>query len=77
MTVIEFLKSIHLPDSREGGKTGRPSTGEIRRWLQQGAVILNGKRPRPWDKVEFPVRELVFFPKSPNKVTMVQEDHDS
>ena len=35
------------------------------------AVLINGTRPKPQDAINFPVTELVFFPKSQKlRVTM-------
>jgi len=70
MTALEYLKGIPLPSSREGDKLGKPSNSELKRWLLQGAVVINGAKPKPWDVVAYPIKELVFFPNSTNKVTM-------
>ena len=71
MTALEYLHGLPvLPPSRERGKLGRPSKGEIRRWLLNQAVVINGQRPRPFDEVG-EVHELVFFPNSTNRVSMV------
>ena len=73
MIALEFLRSIpFLPTSRERGRAGRPSNSELWRWLKSHSVIVNGERPLPTDSVEFPIKELVFFPKG-NRVTMVKE----
>jgi len=71
MTALEYLHGLPvLPPSRERGCLGRPSKGEIRRWLYNQAVIINGRKVSPYDEVG-EVHELVFFPNSPNRVTMV------
>ena len=71
MTVMQWLNSLRpaIPLSIERGedKTGshRPmSNSELRRHIQQGAVLVNGERVGPHDEVNFPVFSLVFFPKS-------------
>lgn len=74
MSAWEFVVSLHkwIPFfSRE--RPGQPaSTSEIRRWLQNRAVRINGLNPLPTDEVTFPVTDLVFFPKSDkNRITMV------
>ena len=56
-----------VPWSRE--KAGYPTNSELRRWLESGSVVINGKRPKPSDEVVFPVDGLVFFPKS-SRVTL-------
>jgi hypothetical protein len=40
------------------------SNGELRRHIQQGAVLVNGERVTPQEEIDFPVFSLVFFPKS-------------
>ena len=71
MTALEFIKSLpHLPYSVEHTQ-GRPSNSEIFRWLTKGSVVINGKTPQPKEEIEFPITELVFFPKGIRKVTMV------
>ena len=54
------------------------SNSEKRRWLETGAVELNGNRPEPDDSIVFHlgiepiIASLVFFPSSPNKrITMI------
>ena len=48
-----------------------PSKSEIKRWLNQSSVLINGKKPKAEEEVEFPVAELVFFPKSKTRKTSV------
>jgi hypothetical protein len=54
-----------------GDKPVVASKGERRRWLLNRAVIINGTRPGPDDEVYFPITELIFFPSSPRKCTMI------
>jgi hypothetical protein len=61
MGAVTFLHQFNLP-SREG-KAGPASKSEIRRWLQAGAVVLNGTRLADTSDVQFPVTSLVLFPK--------------
>jgi hypothetical protein len=45
------------------------SNGEVKRWMQNNAVIVNGQ-PVKWDTpIDFEVVSLVFFPKSKNRRT--------
>lgn len=71
-TAFELLKLIRskysLPQ-RQGMKGVVPSNTEITNWLKQGAVVINGVTPQPNDPIEFPITELVFFPKG-NRVTL-------
>lgn len=47
--------------SRE--RSGKATNSELKRWLQNQSVVLNGRRIR-WDEdVDFPVNQLVLFPK--------------
>lgn len=76
MKAFELLKSLRdrahvCPRSRERGKTGSPSNSEIRRWLEKGSVLINGKRPEPNDLVAFPISQLVFFPGAVSQTTIV------
>lgn len=72
MPALEYLKDIDpLPMTLHGNMPRRASNGDRRRWLQSGAVVINGERPGPDDLVELPVNSLVFFPKSKRKTTML------
>jgi hypothetical protein len=48
-----------------------PSNSEIRRWLNQSAVLVNGVTPKAEDKIVFPITQLIFFPKSAKRKTSV------
>ena len=74
MNAFEYLKSFpFLPPSTEGKKCGRPSNSEIRRWLEKKSVIINGVKANYDDEINFPIIELIFFPNSNRKCTMIQE----
>ena len=77
MTAYEYLVSVQqfLPASREVQSLGRPvSKGEIKRWLQNKAVLINGQRPDWKDEIQFPLFELIFWPNSPqNRTTYIQD----
>jgi hypothetical protein len=67
VTALEFLISMRsaLPMSKEAGKDPKiASNSEIRRWLRDSAVVLNGVKVKIDDVVKFPVISLIFFPKS-------------
>lgn len=71
MTAWDFLKSIHSACqfmSRE--RTGKASNSELKRWLQNKSVIINGKRPAFDDDIDFPITQMVLFPKK-NRVTLM------
>lgn len=47
------------------------STGELKRHVLQGAVLINGERVTPEEPIDFPVFRLVFFPKSDKRRTTI------
>lgn len=71
-TVLQYILRIHslcqfLSKDRPG--TGKASNSEIRRWIEQGAVLLNTERCLPQEALDFPVFSVVFFPKSDKQRT--------
>ena len=68
MTAWTFLRELHKVchfQTREGKRTGEASVSELRRWLQNGAVVANGEK-LAWDeKMDFPILSLVLFPHHP------------
>ncbi len=75
---IEFLKSYpYLPVALKRGTGreifGRPSNSELVRWLNDGAVVINGIKPKPNDFIEYPIKELVFFPNGKRRTTLIKE----
>lgn len=73
MKAAEFLIWMRdhkrVPGSRE--RHGEmPSNSEIHRWVRNGSVSVDGMTLEAQGVVEFPVREIVFFPKSKSRVTM-------
>lgn len=47
------------------------SNGEKRRWFESGSVIINGQALGPDDLAPLTVDTLVFFPRSPLRITML------
>jgi len=78
LSVLSFLRmwetygGFRRPHSIE--RSGASSWSEVRRWLENGAVEINGKRPKPNDPLEWPVWSLVFFPGSKVRRTTVWYD---
>lgn len=71
MKAWDFLCSIpHVPMQFNGDHPVKASNSERKRWLQNKAVVINGIRPNWDDEIEFPVTQLVFFPKSDKRTTM-------
>lgn len=73
MNALEFLISLRpaIPMAMNGNKPIIASNGDLRRWLENKAVIINGKKPGPKDENEFPIDNVVFFPKSPERKTTI------
>ena len=59
--LIELNKVCHF-HSRERLGT-KVSNSELKRWLQNQAVQLNGRRIKWNEDVDFPVEQLILFPK--------------
>lgn len=66
MNAWEFLRELHGVchfQSRE--RSGEASFSELRRWIQNGALKVNGERVS-WDEMmDFPVFSVVLFPNHP------------
>ena len=76
ITAIDYLKGWPrewLPKSLEHG-IRPPSNSELFRWLRDGAIIINGQTPKPYEEITFPITELVFFPKGKRRTTLVLAD---
>jgi len=67
VTAIDFLKLLNskkcVPVKRGG------SNAELWQMLEQGAVVINGDRPKPRDTITLPIEEMYFYP-SGNRVTL-------
>ncbi len=72
MKCIQFLNSLRpaIPMSAERPNVDM-STGELKRHVLQGAVLINGERVSPEETIDFPVFRLVFFPKSEKRRTTI------
>lgn len=67
MTVLEF--TLHMAEKFDGfwskERDGKASKSEIRRWIKNGSVQINGSRPRDIEeKIEGSVTSFVLFPKN-------------
>ena len=72
MTAYEYIKSFdHLPHGCKDLKTNQKSNSQIMLRLKQGAVTINGKKPQPYDEIEFPIKELVFYKGKQGQVTIL------
>jgi hypothetical protein len=73
MTAFQFLMNLHSVchfQMREGKRVGRASGSEVKRWIQNKAVVINGEHVAPDELIDFPVFSLVLFPKG-SRVTLV------
>jgi hypothetical protein len=71
-TVLQFLNSLRpaLPFSAEQ-PCKLMSNSELRRHLQNKAVLINTESVSPEEIVDFPVHSVVFFPKGNRRTTIV------
>jgi tyrosyl-tRNA synthetase len=71
MTALQYM--IMLNDMvggfwSTGQKGTKASKSELRRWLEQSSVAINGKKiQNPQEMLTFPIQSLVLFPKSETK----------
>jgi len=62
--LMEF-HSIEFPDRKASGS-------ELRRWIKNGAIEINGACPRDFDHaLEHPITSLVLFPKGKRRTTII------
>jgi hypothetical protein len=63
--LLRSLNEVCHFQSREGRKVGKVTNSELKRWLQNKAVLINGE-PVNWDEIlDFPIFSMVLFPKNP------------
>lgn len=67
MRAVDFIHQFGI-FSREG-KTQAASKSEVRRWIDAGAVQVNGERLDAAEMVDFPIFSLVVFHKG-KRVTL-------
>jgi hypothetical protein len=64
------LSAEKTPGEFEPGEIN-PSNGEVRRWLKNKAVLINGRAPDEKGFIDLPVTSLVFFPKGKRRTTLI------
>jgi hypothetical protein len=72
LTALQWLINMHkfcrfMSIENTKDKTGPATNGELRRWIQQGALEVNFQKidiNDPWPPV---IKSVVLFPKSKNK----------
>lgn len=68
MTALQMLTSLHEVchfQTKEGKKVGRASNSELRRWIQNKAVLFNNESVELNEEIDFPIFSLILFPKNP------------
>ena len=68
MNAWRFLGNLHEICSfqtREGKKTSKASNGELKRWIQNNAFIINGEVVKWDEEIDFEINSVVLFPKNP------------
>lgn len=72
-TGLSYLLSLHevcVFQTREGARVGPASNSEMRRWLKNSVLRINGK-VIGWDEViDYPIHSVTLFSKA-NKVTLL------
>lgn len=70
MLELHSACSFTTRESRRTAKGIRASSSEIKRWIEQGAVLFNGERVTPTELIDFPIISIVLFPKGASRVTL-------
>ncbi len=68
MNAWQWLCHIHEVchfQTRERTCVGRASNSELKRWLQNSAVRVNGEVLTWNEPMDFPIHSVVVFPKNP------------
>lgn len=79
MKGLDFLKWLRdqsglVLHTREGTLVGSPSTTELRRWLKNGNVLVNGARLSSEVSVTWPIQQLILFPDTKMQVTIIDNE---
>lgn len=67
VTAWEWLRSVNAIchfQTKEGKRVGPASNSELKRWLQNKIVLLNGETVEWNELIDFPIFSVVLFPKS-------------
>jgi hypothetical protein len=72
MNVLQYILSLKpaVPMSNEK-PCSHASNSEVRRWINDGSVLINYYRWTPEEELDCPVVSLVFFPKGKRRTTLV------
>jgi len=71
MRVIDYLMDRPGAGYASMEKPGQMATkSEVRRWCEQGSVLMNGERVGALEEMDFPLISVVLHPKSGKRVTL-------
>ncbi len=70
MNAWEYLRELHtVCEFHSKEREGKATNSELKRWLQNQSVLLNNRRIKWNEEVDFPVEQLILFPKR-NRITI-------
>lgn len=67
MNAWKFLMSLNEVchfQTKEGRKTGPVSNSELKRWIQNNSLQINGEGVKWDEEIDFPIISVVLFPKN-------------
>ena len=76
ISALDLLKELREkffcgPNADDQGK--RPvSNKQLQRWLEGGAVEVNGEKVKPFEEIILPIVSLRFFPKKKEKIITIR-----
>lgn len=73
MTLFTYLQRLHEVcafQTREGKKIGLASKSELRRWIKNGVVTINGHKVTEDEALDYPIVSVKLFTKR-NTVTIL------
>lgn len=66
--LVQLHEICHF-QTREGKRVGMASNSELKRWIQNKALVVNGEHVNWEEFVDFPLVSVVLFPK--NRITLL------
>lgn len=66
MKAHAWLRSLHETCKFMSVETPNKvaSSSELRRWIEQGSLVINSEKITPNEEMDFPIISVVMFPKS-------------
>lgn len=75
MNCLAFINSLRpsLPVVQQAKDKpfAQPSNSQVRRWIEEKAVVINAEHCTWSEEIDFPVISVVLFPKSTKRVTLL------